>query len=470
MPVAVLMLAALSACGAPADEVGSATTEPATGGPTTAMAPSTSTSTTLVIAPALSLQLCDDIPLITTAIIGNDPTGSGFDAVFDGVLLTYAQEHESTFGGMWLDRTAGGTKVLAFTDDPVAHRNALALRRPSPDDVRPIDPMPPITDERPIGEWGIAFDVVQVAYTETELIDGVDDVLEAALAIGLPMGGAGVDTMRNRISLLPSLPLMAEEALAIESAIRGVTPLEMVCIEGAIVDSRPDPIAPGTMLDVIVLPDPDGTYPTDTEVECSGVQFVLGDLQSLTPIEEADPGLKAVVDGWLNGPEGTDWPADGWVVLTETEAIATIIRHLDDSLYVIGAELGPNGWLWAGASGGQACDVARRLPQGMSDVSWILDPEFPAPDVTSTQIHVLATESACTGGSMMGERLLGPQVVETDHDLRLAFAAIPLVGAQNCPGNPPTAVTITLERPLGDRLLIDGLLIGPLSDLIPAKS
>ena len=470
MPVALLVFATLSACGAPADDVGSATTESATGRSTTTITPSTSNSTTVVIAPVLLLQFCDDVPLITTAVIGNDPMGNGFDPLFDGVLLTYAQEHENTFGGIWLDRAAGGTKVLAFTDDPVAHRNALALRRPSPDDVRPIDPMPPITDERPIGEWGIAFDVVQVAYTETELIEGVDDVLDAALAIGLPMDGAGVDTMRNRINLLPSLPLIAEDAVAIESAIRAVTPLEMVCIEGAIVDSRPDPIAPGTMLDVIVLPDPDGTYPADTEVECSGVQFVLGDLQSLTPIDEADPGLKAVVDGWVNGLEATDWPADGWVVLAESEATATLVRHLDDSLYVIGAELGPNGWRWSGASGGSACDVARRLPQGMGDVSWILDPEFPAPDITSAQIHVLATESACTGGSMMGERLLGPQVVETDHDVRIAFAAIPLVGAQNCPGNPPTAVSITLERALGDRVLIDGLLIGPLSDLVPPKS
>ena len=73
-------------------------------------------------------------------------------------------------------------------------------------------------------------------------------------------------------------------------------------------------------------------------------------------------------------------------------------------------------------------------------------------------------------GSMMGERLLGPQVVETGDDVRIVFAAIPLVGGQNCPGNPPTAVTITLERPLGDRVLIDGLFIDPLSELAPPKS
>ncbi len=467
----MLMFAALAACGRPADDVGPVATEPATSVSTipTTLPPSTTTSTAPVSVPTLSLQLCDDVPLITTSVTGNDPMGGEFDPVFDGVLLTYAQDHASTFGGMWLDRAANGTKVLSFTDDPTTHREELAQRRPSPDDVHSIEPMPPITDDRPIGEWGIAFDVVQVAYTETELIDGVGEVLDAGLALGLPMNGAGVDTMRNRINLMPSLPLTMDEAVAIEAAIGAVTTLDMVCIEGSIVDSRPDPIAPGTPLDVIVLSDANGTYPPRTEVQCVGVQFTLGDLQSLTPIDEADPSLKAVVDGWVNGPGGSDWPADRWVVLTETDSMATLIRYTDATMYSIGAEASRNGWLWAGASGGQACDVALRLPHGMGDVSWTLDPDFPSPDDTSTEIHVLATETACTGGTAMGDRLLGPQVVEAADRVRIAFAAIPLVGAQNCPGNPPSAVTITLERPLGDRVVIDGLIIGPMSALaLPA--
>ncbi len=468
--VAMLLFAALAACGRPTDDVGPVATEPATSEsaiPTT-LTSSTTTSTVAAADPTLSLQLCDDVPLIATSVTGNDPTGSGFNPVFDGVLLTYTQEH-ATFGGMWLDRAANGTMVLAFTDDPAAHREALAQRRPSPDDVHPIEPMPAITDDRPIGEWGIAFDVVQVAYTETELIANVGVVLDAALALDLPMNGAGVDTMRNRINLMPSLPVTMDEAVAIEAAISNVAALEMVCLEGTIVDSRPDPIEPGTPLEVIVLPDADGTYPADTEVQCAGAQFTLGDLQSLTPIDEADPGLKAVVDGWVNGPGGSGWPVDGWVVLTETDSMATLILYTDATMYSIGAEARRNGWLWAGAAGGQACDVALQLPHGMGDVSWILDPDFPSPDATSTEIHVLATERACTGGTAVGDRLLGPQVVETADSVRIAFAAIPLVGAQNCPGNPPTAVTVTLERPLGDRPVIDGLVIGPLSTLaLPA--
>lgn len=470
VPFALLVLAA---CGTPAADVASPVTEsttsdsadvaPSSSGPIT----STSTSTTLAAAPRLSLRLCGDIPLLAPSLIGSNPPGNLFDPVFDGVLLTYSLEHVSTFGGMWFDQSAGGITVLAFTDDPAAHRAELALRRPSPDDVHPIDPMPPITDERPIGEWGIPFDVVQVAYTETELIDGVDVVLDAALALGLPMDGAGVDTRRNRVNLVPSLPLTMEEAQAIESAVAAVAPLEMVCVEGAIVASRPDPIAPGSALDVIALPDQDGNYPADTEVRCGELEFRLDDLQSMAPIEEADPQLKSVVAQWVNGPGATGWPTNGWLVLTQTDETATMIHFQRDAIYSIGAERGPNGWTWSRATGSGACDVARRLPQGMGNVSWTVDPAFAVPDATTTEVHLLAVESGCTGGSTMGERLLGPQVVETDDSVRIVLASIPLVGAQNCPGNPPSEVTVTLERPLGNRALIDGLVIAPLGDLVP---
>lgn len=456
----------LAACGAPPDEAGTTVAiEPAS----TVTSTIRETSPTLTASPpAPELQLCDDVPIIATEVIGDDPTGGEFNPVFQGVLLTYTQEHASTFGGMWRDREANGTIVLAFTDDPVAHREALALRRPSPDDVHPMEPMPPITDDRPIGEWGVGFDVVQVEYTEDELVKGTGAILDAVLELGLPMDGAGSDTMRNRVSLFPSIALTAEEVAAIAAAVEGVAPLEMACLEGAIVDSRPDPIAPGTPLDVIVLPDPDGSYPAVTEVECGGVQFTLGDLQTLTPIAQADPGLAAVVDEWVNGLDSNGWPADGWVVLTEMDELATVVRFAAGAMYVIGAEQGRNGWIWAGSSGGGPCDVARRLPSGMGAVKWELDASFPAPDATSTEIHVLATERGCTGGSELGERLLGPQIVETDDQVRIVFAAIPLVGAQNCPGNPPTPVTIALAQPLGTRTLMDGLVIGPLSDLVTA--
>lgn len=139
----------------------------------------------------------------------------------------------------------------------------------------------------------------------------------------------------------------------------------------------------------------------------------------------------------------------------------------DGGFSVVNAEMGRNGWIWSGSSGGMPCEVARQLPAGMGEVTWTLDPEFANADPAATELHVLATEQACTGGSEMGERLLGPQVVETDDAVRIAFAAIPLSGAQTCPGNPATRVTITLAAPLGTRVVRDGMTVGPLSELAP---
>ncbi len=464
----LLAILALASCGAPPD--GTATRESTEPTDTLPAATSSVVPVTTTVEPARSLQLCEEVPLSETAIMGDDPSGGELDPIFQGVLLTYAQEHDDTFGGMWLDRQAYGTVVLAFTDDPVSHREGLAQRRPSPDDVHPVEPMPAITDDRPIGEWGVAFDVVQVAFTEAELVARTIDISDALKGLGLQSFGAGADLTRNRVSVVLAQAPTGEEVSAMEAAIEAVVSLEMVCLEGTIVDARPDPIAPGTPLDVIVLPDANGMYPSDTEVECNGVQFTLGDLQSLTPIEDADASLQAVVDGWINGPGGSGSPADGWVVLTETGDQATLVRIIDDGMSVIGAEMGRNGWIWAGASGGGPCDVKRRLPTGMGNVKWVIDAAFPAPDTTSTELHVLAMETACTGGSELGDRLLGPQVVETADTVRVVFASIPLLGGQNCPSNPPTPVTITLKQPLGDRQLSDGLNVGSLSDLLAATA
>lgn len=419
---------------------------------------------------ATTLQTCADVPAITTDVMGNDPTGTSFDPVFQGVLLTYAQEHPDTFGGLWIDREASGTIVLAFTDDPAPHREALAQRRPSPDDAQPIDPPAPIADDRPIGEWDIAFDVVRVEFTEAELVAASTAVFEVLVASGLDNAGVGASLTQNRVSIYPEQPITADEARSLAGAIEAAAPLSIVCLDGSVVETRPDPIAPGTPLDVIALPGADGGYPPDTPVECGGVGFLLGDLGSLTPIEQADPGLRAVVDGWIDGPEGGSWPADGWVVLTESDETATMVSIIDGAMSVISAEMGRNGWIWAGASGSGPCVVRRLLPEGMGAVEWTLDPAFPAPGPDSTELRVLVSETACTGGSELGDRLLGPQVVETADAVRIAFASIPLTGAQACPGNPSMAVTIELTDPLGERQLLDGLAIAPLADLLPAAT
>ena len=409
-----------------------------TGGPESSV-PITATdqSSTSPPSPAAGLQECRDVPTIAPSIVGDDPTAANLDPVFQGVVATYVAEHQDTFGGEWMDREANGVFVVAFTDDPVAHRDALAQRRPSPDDVAVMSPPPSIIDTRPIGEWGVPFDVVQVTYTQDELATRSNAVTAALAAAGLTGYSASADIVRNGVSIASMGPITTENAAQVAAAINPTFALDTMCIEGVISDDVPASLAPGTTLDVIVLPGPDGTYPTETPVQCASVAFTLSELQHMTPIDDADPGLQAVMDGYLAGPISFGAPSDGWAVLHTDDDRATIVRiGADGGFSVVNAEMGRNGWIWSGSSGGLPCDVARQLPAGMGQVAWTLDPAFPNADPTATELHVLATEQACTGGSEMGERLLGPQVVETDVAVRIAFAAIPLSGAQDCPGNP----------------------------------
>lgn len=475
-----LALTALTACGAPGDDAAArvtgtgqtsapastaAPTVPETTVPTAA--PDTSPGTTAPGAPAgAALQPCSDVPDLITEVIGDDPAGLGPDPVFLGVIQTYASEHPDTFAGLWLDRETAGTMVLAFTDEPSGHRAALAARRPQPDDVQPVQPPVPITDDRPIGEWGIAFDVVQATYTEAELVEATNTAIELLADAGFADVGAGSNAIKNRVTLIMAGPLSTDDAATVAAALGPAVPLDMVCLEGAIVESPPPTIAPGTPLDVIALPGPDGTYPPDTPVECGGIGFELGALQAPTPVEAAEPGLADVIAAWVDGPMGDMVPDEGRFVLAHDDRTATLAVVVDGALSYVFAELGRNGWIWSGSGGGGPCVVRRQLPAGLGGVEWVLDPAFPAPGPDATELHVLVTETACTGGAEPGERLLGPQVVETDTAVLIAFATIPLIGAQACPGNPPTPVTVTLTAPLGRRQVLDGLAVAPLLELL----
>ena len=96
------------------------------------------------------------------------------------------------------------------------------------------------------------------------------------------------------------------------------------------------------------------------------------------------------------------------------------------------------------------------FPPGLAEVRWELDPAFGSPEPADTEIHVLATEIDCANGRVPGEALRGPQVVETETEVLIAFAVVPVAGGADCPGNPATEVTVTLSEPLGQRTLRNG--------------
>ncbi len=418
---------------------------------------------------ATTLTRCADIAMASTAVLTDPPVGGNVDDVFLGVLQTYASEHPETFGGLWIDREAFGTVVLAFTDDPAQHLEELNRRAPSIDDLSVTDPPPEITDERPISEWDLSFDVVRSDYSEQVLLEASGPVFDAANSWSTQVAGGSVDIRRSRVAIDLAAPATSTELADLAEAVDSLdgVSLDMVCWNGQLASEAPAPIEPGAPLDVVAVPGPDGRLAPETRVGCDAIgEFQLGDLDELTPVASVDPGLKSVLDGWLANGEGQFWPQDGWELLFERDGLATFVRVAEAGVTTVHAESGANGWIWAGASGGGPCDVMVALPQGLGAVAWTLDASAGAPDPSSAQISVLATERGCSGGSEMGDRLLGPQVVETDESVGIVFAVIPLVGAQPCPGNPSAPVTIDLDAPLGDRQILDALAIAPLQSLI----
>jgi hypothetical protein len=71
-----------------------------------------------------------------------------------------------------------------------------------------------------------------------------------------------------------------------------------------------------------------------------------------------------------------------------------------------------------------------------------------------SEVEILVVEQECTGGRDAAGRV--EVIIEASPDqVRLVAAVQPLDGAQPCPDNPPTPVTVNLGEPLGDRTVVD---------------
>ncbi len=87
--------------------------------------------------------------------------------------------------------------------------------------------------------------------------------------------------------------------------------------------------------------------------------------------------------------------------------------------------------------------------------SWWVDPAS-APLATATSIRGFVRESACASGKTPKDRVELPRIDVTDAVITITFEIRLLPGVQDCQGNPPFPVTITLPEPLGERALLDG--------------
>jgi hypothetical protein len=83
---------------------------------------------------------------------------------------------------------------------------------------------------------------------------------------------------------------------------------------------------------------------------------------------------------------------------------------------------------------------------------WRLDPAFPPPDRRSTVLHALVTYPGCPTAVEPRGR---PRVATTDEAVAVAIPVVTTNTSDMCTPGKPSAVTIRLPEPLGDRTLYD---------------
>jgi hypothetical protein len=218
-------------------------------------------------------------------------------------------------------------------------------------------------------------------------------------------------------------------------------------------------------LDVIVVPDEKGEYPPDLIVACpSGPSFPISALDDIADISaDDDPdGMLAAIEPFLDSEEGSFWPQQGWQLLHQSPREAILVTPSEGNLAYMHLDREGDEWVWSGSSiNGNPCELQYGVPASLNTVEWRLDPSAPVPGPDATDLHVLLIERECVSGQEIGDRLVGPQVVITDTEVRMVFAAEPPPGdAFDCQGNPETPYTVELPEPLGDREIIEGMAIG----------
>lgn len=218
----------------------------------------------------------------------------------------------------------------------------------------------------------------------------------------------------------------------------------------------------GGDLDVIVLPDADGTFPAQLMVNCPhGPEFPFGALEAMIPLDEAPPEVQDAVTSFLIGEEGQYWPQTGWKVLTGGASRQLLVSGGTGSVAFLEVRRSGGEWRWSGGSSSGGCPLEPAFPRRLNPVEWRLDPAAPSLDASSVEVVVLATEVTCVSGMPIGDRLVTPQVVMTEDSVRIALAARPPPGtAFNCPGNPESRFRIALPEPLGSRSVVEGIGIG----------
>ena len=390
----------------------------------------------------VGLERCEEVPTLESRLEGNLGARANPDPVVMDMLGAYSDEHADVYGGLWIDRYSRAV-VVAFTDDPEAHREAiLALAPPSNETST--------GDTRRLGERDdVTIDVVLVRFSQAHLEAIQQQIMASVSGPDFDRSvGSGLSITQNRVSL----DLLNPPDGTLDQLTRIVPDLTAVCVS---VYYTPEP--PSGPLDVI--PDLDTEDPL---VTCRGLPPVrYSQLVDPPSVDEVDHPAVDALRVELGSQGGEPMPQGRWVVISIEDDLAAFAAVSPDGFGYAEFERRGDKWILGGMGSGRPCEPIVALADGLNRVEVRLDPDS-LPGRDSTTLDLLVTETACASGREMGDALQGPQVVETDTAVIVAFAAIRLdEQVVTCQGNPSTPVTIELSQPLGNRTVHDGLYVPP---------
>ena len=370
------------------------------------------------------LKECEDVPKLESSAEGTLGGRHRTSEMESDTLNDYWLENPYVYAGRWWHPVYREVMVLAFTDDAEAHREAIQARLPSR--VIIIDVVK--------AEFSLAqLRATQIHYhRQFDQDDGLD--------------GSSTSVSRNRVELY-----FVDPPGGVLERLAEIAPTAALCVN---VYYPPEP--PNGPLEVI--PDQEDG---DLLVTCRGFPPVpYSRLMDPPSIDEFDHPAVDMLRIEINDPKPDPLPAGDWVVIKIDEDNAKFAaidsgRWGSASFRRIGVHWRLRGW-----SDGGPCEPIVPLPEGLGRVVVNLDPDA-LPNPENSAIQLLVTEAGCANGRTMGDALVGPQVVENDEAVLVAYAVLPVNGTVTCPGNPSTTVTIELSEPLGQRVLSDGLRVPP---------
>lgn len=188
---------------------------------------------------------------------------------------------------------------------------------------------------------------------------------------------------------------------------------------------------------------------------CGSVVFgaVPPDLDEFPPL---DDDAQAAIDELVNGPTGVEAGGFGgdtqWSIASRTDSDLVLFGQQPTGDTVV-AQFDDRDGAWT-PTGWGGCRIQVEAP-GLGPALVSSNPDA-LPSADDTELNLFITEQNCASGMPPNDREVVVLVTETAEAVTIIALVAPVEGGAECPGNPLFPISVTLDEPLGERVLIDG--------------